>query len=73
MGSEMCIRDRNLATGKSNLLSSNELGDGVPYAQLSSISYDSINNRIYAVDTELKGIFATDIYTGSRSLLVSGN
>lgn len=63
----------NLATGKSNLLSSNELGDGVPYAQLSSISYDSINNRIYAVDTELKGIFATDISTGSRSLLVSGN
>lgn len=63
----------NLATGESNLLSSNGVGDGVPYGQLSSISYDSINNRIYAVDTELKGIFAIDISTGNRSLLVSGN
>lgn len=63
----------NLAMGESHLLSSNGVGDGVPYGQLSSISYDSINNRIYAVDTELKGIFAIDISTGNRSLLVSGN
>jgi hypothetical protein len=63
----------NLATGESNLLSSNGVGDGIPFGQLSSISYDSINNRIYAVDTEFKGIFAIDISTGNRSLLVSGN
>lgn len=63
----------NLTTGVSSLLSSNGVGGGVPFGQLSAISYDSNKNRLFAIDTELKGIFAIDISTGNRSLLVSGN
>lgn len=63
----------NLTTGVSSLLSSNGVEGGVPFGQLSAISYDSNKNRLFAIDTELKGIFAIDISTGNRSLLVSGN
>ena len=63
----------DLLTGESDIISSNDHGNGIPFAQIQTVTYDPENNRLFVIDMELKGIFAVDISTGNRSLLVSGN
>jgi len=63
----------DLTSGKSELISSNEFGQGVKSTLLHSLSYDPLYNRLYVMDAYHYGIFSIDIYTGNRSLIVSGD
>ncbi len=62
----------DLTSGKSQMLSSNELGQGVKSTLLDTLSYDAEYNRLYVRDKYFYGVFSIDILTGNRSLLVSG-
>ena len=56
-------------TGERLIISDNDASKGPKINQIGRIVFDSINNRLFVVDTGLKAIFVINIDDGSRAIV----